>query len=137
MAVVSPLRTWGFGWLLLLFGSLGFAAAWILLGTVRNSYCSWMAVLAAADAALLLRLARVPAGAGRAIAAALATLLAAAVAYWGIIATWVGSPLGLLPWESARRLGLEHAALMLELGIDRVDIAWLGAAVVVALVTSR
>ena len=48
--------------LLLSVGSLGIAAVWILLAFARDQQYSWMAVVAAIDAAVLLRLARVPSG---------------------------------------------------------------------------
>lgn len=118
-------------------GSICFAAAWILLAQALGRQCSWMAVLAALDAALLLRLARVQSGWARAGWGVLATLVAIALANWGVIATRVGRSVGLLPWESIQRLGMDHAWLLARLANDAVDLAWLGAGLVIAAVMSR
>jgi hypothetical protein len=122
---------------LALVGSLGIAAAWILLAASLDRQCSWMAVLAAFDAALLLRFGRIRGGWARAGWGVAATVLTIALANWGIAATELGQALGLLPWESMRRMGAEHAWLLARLANDSIDLAWLGAALVVAAVTSR
>ena len=118
-------------------GSSCFAAAWILLATAVGSQCSWMAVLGALDAALLLRLCRARPGWRRATWGMLATAVAIAIANWGIAATHLGKAMGLLPWDSALRLGAGHAWTLLQLANDPVDVAWLGAALVIAAVASR
>lgn len=118
-------------------GSSCFAAAWILLATAVGSQCSWMAVLGALDAALLLRLCRARPGWTRAAWGVLATAVAIAIANWGIAATQIGKAMGLLPWASAMRLGAGHGWTLLQLANDPVDLAWLGAALVVAAVISR
>jgi len=118
-------------------GSACFAAAWILLAQALGRQCSWMAVLAALDAALLLRLSRVHGGWARAAWGIAATVLAIVLANWGIVATRIGATVGLLPWESIRRLGMDHAWLLARLAHDAVDLAWLGAGLVVAAVASR
>lgn len=122
---------------LLLLGSLGIAAAWILVADARNTQSSWMAVVAALDAAWLLRLARVRPGALRALAGCLATALAIVAAGFGIIAAQLARPMGLLPWESALKLGAEHAWTLARLANGPVDIAWLLAGLVIAVVLSR
>src|SRR3546814_992417 len=60
-------------------------------------------VFAAIDAVLLLRLARMPAGGLRMLAAVAATSLSIVLANWGIAAAQIGKLMGLLPWESAFR----------------------------------
>lgn len=132
-----PTRTRLFALALLAFGSLGFAAAWVLLAAAVDRPCSWMAVAAALDAALLLRFARFPRGATRAALAVLATAAVIALACWGIVAARIGAPLGLMPWESALRLGAEFGWLLVRLGIDAVDLAWFAAGLVVAAIASR
>lgn len=117
---------------LLVLGSSGFAAAWILLALIRDRQCSWMAVLAAIDAALLLRLARTPAGWPRVLAAVAATAATIALANWGIAAAQVGRLLGLLPWESALRLGPRYAWTLAGLANRPADLAWLAAALLLA-----
>lgn len=122
---------------LALIGSCGFAAAWVLLAHALDRQCSWMAVLAALDAALLLRLGGVPRGIARAAWGVAATVVAIVLANWGIAAAEFGQSVGLLPWGSALRLGPHHAWTLIGLVNDSIDIAWLAAGVVIAAVTSR
>jgi hypothetical protein len=122
---------------LALAGSIGIAAAWVLVSQATGRQCSWMAVVAAADAALLLRMGRLRPGAARAACAVLATALAIALANWGIVATEVGRMLGQAPWTSLGKLGFEHGWLVVRLANGAVDLAWLAAALVVAAACGR
>ncbi|HSR64451.1 MAG TPA: hypothetical protein VLM17_02445 [Xanthomonadaceae bacterium] len=122
---------------LLLIGSTGFAAAWVLLAWMRDRQCSWMAVLAAVDAALLLRLAHARPGRVRAAAAVLATAASIVLANWGIVAAQVGRPMGLLPWESMAKLGPALAWTLATLANHPADLAWLWIALVVAFLAGR
>lgn len=122
---------------LLMLGTAGFAAAWILLAASRDSQLSWMAVLAALDAAMLLRLGRMRGGMPRALLAVLATAVAIVLANWGIAAAQIGRMLGLLPWESAMRLGLDYAWNLVVLANGTVDLAWFAVALVAAALASR
>jgi len=119
---------------LLLLGTLGFAAAWILLGTRYDSLCTPMAVLAALDAALLLYLVKARRGVLRVLLAVLVTAAAALIAIGALVSTRIGLQLGLSPWEAVQRLGIEPARLVLGMSLDRVDLAWLLAGVVIAVV---
>ena len=93
----APANPW-LAFSLLLVGSAGFAAAWVLLAWMRDRQCSWMAVLAAIDAVLLLRLAHARPGWSRGAAAVLATAASIGLANWGIVAAQMGRPIGgLLP----------------------------------------
>ncbi len=123
--------------LLLLFGSLGFAAAWVLLAFARDQQCSWMALLAAIDAALLLRLARMPSGWSRAAAAVASTAATIALANWGIAAAQIGRTLGLLPWESLAKLGPAYAWTLIGLANHGPDLIWIGLSLLVAMVSAR
>ncbi|MGN6512681.1 MAG: hypothetical protein ACTHKZ_03805 [Lysobacteraceae bacterium] len=137
-SAVPPVRA--HSWLafaLLSVGSAGFAAAWVLLAWMRDRQCSWMAVLAALDAALLLRLARMRPGWPRAAAAVLATAAAIALANWGIVAAQMGRPMGLLPWQSLTRLGPSLAWTLATLANHPADLAWLWIALVAALLAGR
>lgn len=118
-------------------GSCGFAAAWILLAFARDRQCSWMAVFAAVDAVLLLRLARMPAGWLRVLAAVAATAVSIILANWGIAAAQVGKAMGLLPWESALKLGPQYAWTLIGLANQPADLAWLAAALLLAAIASR
>lgn len=122
---------------LALAGSIGIAAAWILVSQATGRQSSWMAVVAALDAALLLRMGQFRPGFARAAWGVLATMLAIALANWGVIATEVGRMLGLTPWMSMGKLGVEHAWLLARMANDTVDQAWLAAGLVVAAVGSR
>ena len=77
-------RRWPLAIALLLLGSLGIAAVWILVADARNAQSSWMAVVAAVDAAWILRLTRARPGMLRALAGLLATALTIVVAGFGI-----------------------------------------------------
>ena len=135
----SPVRArrWPMATGLLLLGSAGIAAAWILLADARGAQSTWMAVIAALDAAWLLRLARARPGLARALAGCAATLLAIVVANWGIVASQLARPMGMMPWESALKLGTHHAWTLASLANAPVDLAWLAAGVMIALVLSR
>jgi hypothetical protein len=122
---------------LLAVGSFGFAAAWVLVAFARDRQCSWMAVLAAVDAALLLRLARMPAGGTRIALAVLATAATIGLANWGIAAAQIGRSIGMLPWESLTRLGKSYAWTLASLANTPADLAWLLAALVLAAAASR
>lgn len=122
---------------LLLVGSVGIAAAWVLVARTGSGQMSWIAVLAALDAALMLRLGAMRPGWRRAMAAVLGTALAIVLANWGIVAAQMGAPMGLLPGESLARLGPDFVWLLTMLVNDHVDFAWWGAALVVAAVASR
>lgn len=133
----SFLHTRTFSVALLVLGCLGFAAAWILMATWLQRACSWMAVLAALDAALLLRITRFPAGRTRMLLTVGATATMIALACWGLAAARIGGPLGLLPWESMLKMGTGFGWLLVQLGTTTADLAWFGAALLVAALASR
>lgn len=122
---------------LLVLGSLGCAAAWILLALASGRQCSWMALLAGLDAAFLLRMARMPAGGHRLLIAMLGTGATIAIANWGIAAGQMGRAVGLLPWESALKLGPHHAWILSGLANTPADLAWLAAGLLLAAVAGR
>ena len=122
---------------LLALGCMGCTAAWLVLAMTNGSQCSWMAVVAGVDAALLLRLARMPAGRARMFLAVAGCGAAIALASWGIAATEVGRSVGVLPWISALKLGPDFAWTLLGLANTPVDWAWLVAGLVVAGVLAR
>jgi len=122
---------------LLAIGSFGFAAAWVLLAFAQNRQCSWMAMLAAIDAAILLRLARMRGGPERAVLAVIATAATIVLANWGIAAAQIGRSMGLLPWESLTKLGPFYAWTLATLANPPVDLLWLAAALVLAAIASR
>ncbi len=131
-----PVSPW-FAAALLVLASLGVAAVWVMLSMRLDRQCSWMAVVAAADAALVVRLLRMRPGTVRALTGVLATLLAVLAANWAIVATWLGRHMGLLPWESLLKLGPELGALLVRLFNSPADLAWLAVALVAAALSSR
>lgn len=104
-------------------GTAGVAAGWTLLAVALHRQCAWMALLAAFDAVFLLRYARVPAGAVRAMLAVAATALAIALANWWITAAQLAAAVGLLPWEGIWRTGGRHAWIVAELANGPMSIA--------------
>lgn len=123
--------------MLVTLGSAGFAAAWVLLAYTRNQQSSWMAVLAALDAVLLLRMARMPASWLRAMLAVAATMASIVLANWGIAAAQIGKMMGLLPWQAMAKQGLDYSWTLATLANGPVDLAWLAAALLVALIAGR
>lgn len=122
---------------LLLLGASGFAAAWLMLALHTGRQHSWMAVLGALDVAIVLRLGHWRPGAGRVVLAVSATAAIIVLANWLIIAAHLGSMLGLLPWDSALRLGFHHAWTLAGLANGAGDVAWMAVALAVAAVSSR
>jgi hypothetical protein len=111
--------------IILLLGGLCFSLIWVLLALYLGRQSGWLALLAALDAAVLLRFAGVRPGSRRALVAALATVAMAVLANWFIIASQLGFVLGLLPWESALRLGFSHAWTLAQLANGTLDWACL------------
>lgn len=128
---------WAFRIFVLAVGILGFAAIWVLLAAAMGRPLSALALVAALDAALLVRIARIAPGWPRALTAAAATAAIVVFAQFGIIAAQVGMMFGLLPWESALRLGPSLAWTIAGVSRDAVDIAWYGAALAIGATLSR
>lgn len=122
---------------LLLVGSCGTAAAWVLLAVASGHQASWMAVVAAADAALMLRLGRMPGGWRRLWCAVLGTGFVVILANWGIAAAQIGLAVGLPPWDSLLRMGPHFTWTLTTLANGPGDLAWWGAALAVAAIAAR
>src|SRR5881392_1612940 len=86
-------------------GCFGLAAAWVVASLITGSQCAWMALLAALDAAWLLRLGGAAPGLPRMLAGVLATVLAIVLAHWGIVAAHLAGMLGMGFLDTALRLG--------------------------------
>lgn len=106
---------------LLLLGAAGIAAAWALLALALDRQCAWMALPAALDALLMLRLAGMAPGLRRAALAVAGTALAIALANWWIAGAQMGQQVGLLPWYSIPRLGAHHLWTLVSLANGSMD----------------
>ncbi len=136
----TPRITPAAGWIapvMLLLGSICFVLAWTLMATYLDSQSSWMAVLAAVDSALLLRLGGMPPGPKRAVLAMVATLGIIIAFNWALVATRLGMIMGLNPLDSALKLGLNHAQILANLANGGTDLAWMAAALAVAWLLAR
>lgn len=138
MSVATPARSPS--WLplaLMLLGVAGCIALWVLVALATARVSSWMAVVAALDAALLLRMARVRPGVMRAFWGVLATAAVILVSVWTVLGGLLGRMLGLGPGEAASRLGAHHAWTLFQTTHSAADVAWLAAGLVIAAVLSR
>lgn len=133
----APFRQHAIALSLLLLASAGVAAAWALLAVAVDRQCGWMAVLAALDAAWLLRFGRMRPGLARMALAILGTLLAIALANWWIAGSQIGLMVGLPPWVAIPRMGWDHAWTLSGLANGAAELAWYGVALVVAAWTGR
>ena len=122
---------------LALLGIFGMAAVWTLVALILNNQCGWMAVLAAADIAFLLRLGRAARGRSRAIAALVATFMTILIANWAIAAAEIGLPMQLHMMDAIGRLGIHHAHTLLDLANRPVEWIWYAIAAIVALWLGR
>lgn len=127
----------GAAWALLALGIVGFAAAWASLSLATGRTHAWMALLAAADVAVLLRLGRWRPGGARAAGGALAWATIVVLATWSVIAGHLGKVFGLTPWASAMRLGADHAWTLAGLAFTPADLAWLACGLLLAMFASR
>ncbi|MBW3549443.1 MAG: hypothetical protein KY442_01095 [Proteobacteria bacterium] len=136
-AAFSSRRANWLSWLLLLLSVAGFAAIWVLVSLYSDGQQSWMAVLGALDVAWMLRLGGWRPGGIRAVLALIGTGLIVVLANWGITASHLGAALGLQPWESALKLGSQHAWTLAQLANGPADVAWIVLALVLAALLSR
>lgn len=110
---------------------------WMLLALYLERPCGWMAMPSALASALTLRLGGIPRGWPRGILAVMATLLTIALVNWGIAAAQIGASLGLDPWDSALKLGMDYAWTLVGLANQMADRIWMGVALVVAAIAGR
>lgn len=123
--------------LLAVLGIFGMSAIWTLLALIVDRQCGWMAVLTAADIALLLRLGHAAPGLPRAATNIVATLATILIANWTIAAAQMGGAMGFKLVDSVQRLGSDHAQTLFGLANQPAELAWYAAAVVVALWLGR
>jgi hypothetical protein len=118
-------------------GCFGLSAAWILASLITGSQCAWMALLAALDAAWLLRLGGAAPGMPRMLAGTIATVVTIVLAHWGIVAAHLAGMLGMGFVDTALRLGPSLAWTLSSIANHGIDLAFLAAGVVLAAIASR
>jgi hypothetical protein len=125
-------RHWLLPLLALAVGILGMVAVWLAAYLHFRAPNGWLALVAALDIALMLRLAAAPAGPMRAALAVAGTAIATALSYWMMAATQMGLLLGLTPLESSQRLGPVLFGELLRHSTSAWDMAWAGLALLLA-----
>lgn len=104
---------------------LGLAAVWAGVSVHFRSPCSWMLVVVAVDAALLLRLAGLPAGRVRLLLTAVVTVLTVIAAALLVSAAQIGLGMGLPPNEALPALSPGLVWLYLQAQLGWLDALWL------------
>lgn len=122
----KPLTRWLLPALVVLAGVLGVTTLWVSVAVLSSRSCGWFAVVAAADMAVMLRLANAPAGLLRGGAAVVGTAIAIAISLWMIVATHLGFVFGLGPMDSAWRLGPMLAWELTQLNLQPWDWLFIG-----------
>lgn len=115
-----------------LFAIVGVAALWAGASLILGGLSSWIAVLAALDAALLLRLAGWPHGRTRVALALAVTGLTALVAGYFVATAQVGRVMGMRPYEALPRMSPELAWFYLQTQLGWAEAVWLALAGLVA-----
>lgn len=111
---------------------VGVAAVWAGVSLITRTQCAWMAPVAALDAALLLRLATMPAGRVRVALALAVTLLTIVGANFLVASAQIGVSMGLRPAEAVSRMSLELAALHAQSNNGWIEAGWYALALVLA-----
>ncbi len=112
-------------------------ALWTAVALWFGAPSAWMTVIVAADASLLLQLLRIPPSPARCAMALAFLLVGSAVSLWVVVAGIVGPAFGLLPWESALRLGPVLFGAIATPWLGVANLAWLAAAVALTLWWNR
>lgn len=105
---------------------------WVALAFYLQRQAGGMALLAALDVVLVLRLGGMRPGLARALLGGLTTAAISALALWTIAAVQMGTWFGLAPWDSVLRLGTHHAWTLISLTTTPLDVAALVVAPLVA-----
>jgi hypothetical protein len=118
-------------------GILGISAVWVAVATLSDRPCSWLALLAALDMAMLLKLTNAPAGRIRVAAAVIGTAAAVALSQWLVVATQMGISLGMGPLASSLRLGPALAWQLSKLNLVASDWILLLASLLLAAILTQ
>ena len=113
-------------------GVLGLGALWTVLNIQTDAFNGWGALLAALDAALLLRLAGMRAGWPRSLVGIGAVAATVALVAFLTAATRLGFAMGLRPLESAARMDGGLAWTFAQSAASAWDVAAVAAALLLA-----
>lgn len=130
----SPAWLWPF---MLLLGSATLVVAWSSLALATGRQHGWVALLAALEAAWMLRLGGMHPGWPRRLLAAVTTLAMAAVVQWLVASGHIGAQMGLAPWEAAPKMGAFYVWTLARLANTWLDLLCIAAAPLLALRAAR
>jgi len=122
---------------LLVLGAVTLAIAWSLLGLSSGRQHGWLALVAGAQAGLMLRLGGMRRGLPRILLAVVTAVLVIAISQWMIAAGHIGAQMGLMPWESLLKMGPGYAWTLSALANTGIDRACLALAPALALLAAR
>ncbi|MCK7594353.1 hypothetical protein [Pseudomarimonas salicorniae] len=129
------------GWLLLLIVTLaitaGLSAVWAGVAALSGSNASWMAVVAALDSALLLRLAGHPPGRRRAALGVVITAATIACSAIMVAAAKIGMVVGMKPMAALSRISPEMVPLWLGGQVGWMDALWVASGILIAWFSAR
>lgn len=117
--------------------TLGLSAAWTAVAVITGSLAAWMALVAAVDAAVLLRIAGHRPGMARAATGLSITLATIACSAVLVAAARIGQELGMRPVAALDRISAEMVPMWLAAQLGPTDLAWLAAGAVLAFLGSR
>ena len=112
-------------------------ALWSAAALWFDAPAPWMAIVVAADASLLLQLLRFPEGRRRAGLAMAFLGLATLASLWLLVAGIAAPAFGLMPWESALRLGPVLFTSIAGGWLTAPNLLWLAAAAALSLWWNR
>ena len=122
---------------MLLLGSTTLVVAWSSLALATGRQHGWVALLAALEAAWMLRLGGMSPGWTRRLLAAAATLAMAVAVQWIIVSGHIGVQMGLAPWEAAPKMGAFFVWTLSRLANTWLDLLCLALAPLLALRAAR
>lgn len=126
MPSAFPLSRWLLPVIALLVGNSGITLVWVAVAILSGRPCGWLALLAAAMVALLLRLTQAPDGKSRVAIAILACAFTITLTLWMFAATQLGFVFGLGPVTSALRMGPVLGWEITRLMLQPLDWAFIG-----------
>jgi len=111
--------------------------AWVVIALQSGRPSGWMAVVVAAELALMLHLGTLGRGWTRRLLVAGGTLITAGLAVWLIAAGQIGGMMGLGILESGMKLGPYLGWTLIAMGNGPAELAWLALGLIVGGLLSR